>query len=113
MNRLTEITNTALKYTSQIILFFAISSYIGLGFTKPAGLTILDYYLKLFLALYLLYRFNPFRGEIKFQELDRRVAFSAGIFLFTSTILNEILMNYSNKYKEEVLQKLHTNNNPK
>lgn len=107
MNALTETTNTLLRYASSILLFFTISSYIGLGFTKPSGLTMLDYYLKLFLALYLLYRFNPYQGEIKFNELDRRVAFSAGVFLFTTTILNEILIKYSNKYRDEILKQIH------
>lgn len=106
MNTLQHATDTLLNYASKLILFFTISSYIGLGFTKPAGLTILDYYLKLFLALYLLYRFNPYSEQIKFQELDRRVAFSAGVFLFTTTILNEILMKYSNKYRDEIIDRI-------
>jgi hypothetical protein len=107
MNTLSSATNIFLQYASKILLFFTVTSYLGLGFTKPAGLTILDYYLKIFLALYLLYRFNPYYGEIKFQELDRRVAFSAGVFLFTTTVLNGLLMNYSNKYRDEIQKQIH------
>jgi len=106
LSKVSNTTNTLLKYTSNIFLFFTISSYIGLGFSKPALLTAVDYYLKIFLALYLLYRFNPLRKEFEFKELDRRVAFSAGVFIFTTTILNKILITYSTKYRDEVLKKI-------
>jgi hypothetical protein len=99
-------TNNLLKYTTNILLFFAISSYIGLGIAKPTIVNTLDYYLKIFLALYLLYRFNPLRKEFEFKELDRRVAFSAGVFIFTTTILSKILITYSTKYRDEVLKKI-------
>jgi len=106
MDTLSNTTNTLLKYTTNIILFFAISSYIGFGFAKPAIVTSLDYYLKIFLALYLLYRFNPFIQKFEFKELDRRVAFSAGVFIFTTTILNKILITYSTKYRDDILKKI-------
>lgn len=106
LSNVSSTTNTLLKYTTNILLFFAISSYIGFGIAKPAIVTSLDYYLKIFLALYLLYRFNPLRKEFEFKELDRRVAFSAGVFIFTTTILNKILITYSTKYRDEVLKKI-------
>ena len=106
LSNVSNTTNTLLKYTTSILLFFAISSYIGFGIAKPTIVTSLDYYLKIFLALYLLYRFNPLRREIEFKELDRRVAFSAGVFLFTTTVLSKILITYSTKYRDEVLKKI-------
>jgi hypothetical protein len=106
ISKVSNTTNTLLKYTTNTLLFFAISSYIGFGITKPSIVTILDYYLKIFLALYLLYRFNPFRKEFEFKELDRRVAFSAGVFIFTTTILNKILITYSTKYKDSILENI-------
>jgi len=106
MDTFSNATNTLLKYTTNILLFFAISSYIGFGFAKPGIVNSLDYYLKIFLALYLLYRFNPLRKEFEFKELDRRVAFSSGVFIFTTTILNKILITYSTKYRDEVLKKI-------
>ena len=106
MDTLSNVSNTLFKYTTNILLFFAISSYIGFGIAKPSIVTTLDYYLKIFLALYLLYRFNPLRKEFEFKELDRRVAFSAGVFIFTTTVLNKILITYSTKYRDEVLKKI-------
>lgn len=106
MDNVSNITNTLLKYTTNILLFFTVTSYIGLGITKPSILTIIDYYLKIFLALYLLYRFNPLHKDFEFKELDRRVAFSAGAFIFTTTIMNKILITYSTKYRDEVLKKI-------
>lgn len=106
MDTFSNATNVLFKYTTNIILFFAISSYIGFGFAQPDIVTTLDYYLKIFLALYLLYRFNPIRKEFDFKELDRRVAFSAGVFIFTTTILNKILITYSSKYRDEIMKKI-------
>lgn len=106
MDNVSNITNTLLKYTTNILLFFTVTSYIGLGITKPSILTIVDYYLKIFLALYLLYRFNPLKTDFEFKELDRRVAFSAGVFIFTTTIMNKILITYSTKYRDEVIKKI-------
>lgn len=109
MDTISNTTNTLLKYTTSILLFFALSSYIGFGISKPYIVTTMDYYLKIFLALYLLYRFNPLRKEFEFKELDRRVAFSAGVFIFTTTILSKMLINYSTKYRDAVLQEINEN----
>jgi hypothetical protein len=106
LSNVSNTTNTLLKYTTNILLFFAISSYIGLGIAKPSIVSVLDYYLKIFLALYLLYRFNPFKKEFTFKELDRRVAFSAGVFIFTTTILSKMLIKYSDQYRDIILQKI-------
>jgi hypothetical protein len=106
LSNVSNTTNTLLKYTTNTLLFFAVSSYVGFGIAKPDVVTSLDYYLKIFLALYLLYRFNPLRKEFEFKELDRRVAFSAGVFIFTTTILSKILITYSTKYRDEVLKKI-------
>ena len=109
MDTISNATNTLLKYTTSILLFFAVSSYIGFGIAKPDIVTTMDYYFKIFLALYLLYRFNPLRKEFEFKELDRRVAFSAGVFIFTTTILSKMLINYSTKYRDAVLQEINEN----
>jgi hypothetical protein len=65
-------------------LYFLIA--LGLSTTAPKYLSHLDYYVKLYVSIFLIYRFNPFR-HVKFTELDRKIAFSAGIFVFTTAAL--------------------------
>lgn len=57
-------------------------------------LNILDYYVKIYISLYLIVRFNPFT-KIKFTNHDRRVAFSSGLFLLSTTAIYNILSNFA------------------
>ena len=68
-------------------------SAIGISKTAPMYLDDFDYYVKIYISLFLLWRFNMFR-KIEFNELDRKIAFSAGLFLFTSTAVYTILTGY-------------------
>jgi hypothetical protein len=86
---------------------FDISVYItygliilsSLGFSQlaPKYLDILDYYIKVYICLFLMWRFNPFRTHYEFTELDRKIAFSAGAFILTTTVLNQYLSSIKNK----------------
>ena len=96
---LNKIQNTAFN-------IFIITSYllyilfaVGLFSRAPQYLETLDYYVKIYISLFLLFRFNPFR-DINFTELDRKIAFSAGIFLFTTTAVNQMLIKYLNNAKQ-------------
>ena len=92
-------TNNVLKYYTYLFNFILICGYIGVGIIQPSWMTIADYYLKIFVSMFLLYRFNPFRKQIIVEELDRRVIFTSAVIIFTSTILNKILLLHSDKYK--------------
>lgn len=96
-------TNTVLTYYTYLANFMLVLVYIGVGIKKPGWMTTTDYYLKIFVSIYLLYRFNPFRSKIMFRELDRRIVFTAGVILFTSTLLNKILLITSAEYRKQIL----------
>ena len=74
-----------------IILYIIIA--FGLSNFAPQYLTDLQKILKIYVACFLIYRFNSFR-EVKFTDLDRKIAFDAGILLIGSDLLNYILLNY-------------------
>jgi hypothetical protein len=99
----TELQNKAFN----IFIILSYISYIAyaLGISNDAKLYIerLDYYVKIYISLFLLWRFNMFR-KITFTELDRKIAFSAGLFLFTTTAINEILMKYLTNIKDKFHQ---------
>lgn len=87
-----------------IALSYILYGSFALGFSvkSPQYLAILDYYVKIYISLFLLWRFNPFR-TIHFNDLDRKIAFSAGLFLFTTTAINTILITYMKQIKSYVI----------
>jgi hypothetical protein len=71
---------------------------LGLSANAPQYLDDLQYYIKLYVSLFLIYRFNPFR-RVKFTGLDAKIAFSAGLFLLATTAINSVLNNYLTELK--------------
>jgi hypothetical protein len=75
------------------VLYFVIA--LGLSATAPKYLAFLDYYVKIYVYLFLIWSFNPFNKRRKFTSLDRKIALNAGIFvLFATTSVNKILIDY-------------------
>lgn len=86
---------TAITYTLYIVIALGISA------SAPRYLEDLVYYTKIYVSLFLIVRFNPFRS-VKFTPLDAKIAFNAGMFLLFATIVNGILANYVNIIKNDV-----------
>jgi hypothetical protein len=88
-----EFQNIAFNYVIIIsyILYFVIA--LGLFSNAPHYLETLQYWIKIYISIFLIYRFNFF-NKVKFSELDRKVAFSAGLFLLSTTIFGQILDLY-------------------
>lgn len=95
-----------------IVLYITYILYIvialGLSANAPEYLDWLQYYMKLYISLFLIYRFNPFR-RVKFTDFDAKIAFNAGWFLLTTSILNGILKTYLDTIKQ-YLEFLHVKN---
>jgi hypothetical protein len=81
---------------------------VGLFSSAPQYIEKLDYYVKIYISLFLLWRFNPFR-DLKFTDLDRKIAFSAGMFLFTTSAVNQILMKYLDNARNIVQNNIKVN----
>ena len=77
-----------IKVTYLLLLF----STLGINIA-PKYLNIIDFYLRIYICLFLIWRFHPFRNYYEFTNLDRKIAFSAGVFILTTTYLKEYL-NY-------------------
>lgn len=72
-----------------ILLFLYFS---GISNEAKTRLDTIDKYIRIYICLFLIYRFNPFREKSQFTSLDRKIAFSAGLFIFTTSFLGfEIL----------------------
>ena len=58
-------------------------------------LFILEQFLKIYIGVLLIYKFNPWYGSSKnFKKFDQKIAWHAGIFLLISTILTTIIHEY-------------------
>jgi hypothetical protein len=82
------------------LLYFLI--IFGLSAKAPEYLTNLNSYLTIYISIFLLYRFNPFR-RVEFTNLDKNIVFTAGFFLFTTTIINALLITYLENIKSYFL----------
>lgn len=65
---------------------------IGISNSAITKLDTIDKYLRIYISLFLIYRFNPFRKNYEFTSLDRKIAFSAGLFIFTATFLGIVIL---------------------
>jgi hypothetical protein len=81
------------------LLYIAIA--LGLSANAPEYLDDLQNFIKLYVSLFLIYRFNPFR-RVRFTGLDAKIAFSAGVFLFATTAINNVLHNYLSELKQYI-----------
>ena len=83
---------------SYILYFLAM---LGITSLAPEYLSQLRIFLKIYVALLLIYFYNPVTyKEKKFTDFDRKLAFSAGIFLLLSTtIVDTIELFLKNKTK--------------
>lgn len=68
----------------QIILFL---TFIGIGLIRPDYLSLAQNILKYYISLFLIIRFNPW-NTTQSTVLDRRVAFSSGMLLLSTTAIH-------------------------
>jgi hypothetical protein len=80
--------------------FLVIISTLGFSQDAPRFLLDLNYYVSIYICLFLMWRFHPFKSKYEFTELDRKIAFSAGLFIFTTTALHKYLLNINDKIKK-------------
>ena len=91
------------KIQDTLFNFFIVISYILLALIisgyKNANnyLQNIDYYVKIIICITLIYKFNRFRTS-KFTDLDRKLAYSAGIMLLTTTTINQFALNNFSRF---------------
>lgn len=88
------------EHLFQAFLYFSYFIYLGIAIgvlaNEPLYFQYMKYYMEFFIALFLMWRFRPnyFFPEIptKWDEFDRKIAFSAGVFILTTTLLEPIYL---------------------
>ena len=81
------------------ILYIIIA--LGLSASAPEYLDYLNSFIKIYVSLFLIYRFNPFR-RVRFTGLDAKISFSAGVFLLATTAMASVLKNYLSEIKQYI-----------
>jgi uncharacterized membrane protein (DUF441 family) len=89
---LDQIHEKVFTWFIRILYVLIISTALGLSITAPMYLVTAEKYLRIYICLLLIWRFNPFRTYV-FKELDRKIAFHAGIILLTTSVLSQIFEN--------------------
>ena len=95
-----------INYLLYFVLLFGFSS------RAPEYLNSLHIFISIYISVFLIIRFNPFRKvELYISreklELDKRIAFSAGIFLLSTVALNNVVSNYL-KQIQKILNRVKT-----
>ena len=88
-----DFQSTAFNYIIFASYFLYAAAALGLFAQAPQYLSHLDSYVKIYVCLFLIIGFNPLR-KIQFTDLDRRIAFSAGLYILTTTAITQILITY-------------------
>jgi len=75
----------------------------------PQAFVKVAFYMKIYICLFLIWRFNPIRQffvkkPITFTSLDRKIAFSAGLIVLSTTAINEVIVYINPKARTDVKQ---------
>lgn len=73
---------------------------VGIFKNKPIFLEELDFWLKVGMSGILIWSFNPYESHP--TQFDRKIAFSAGVFLAFTTIVDRYLSAYVAQVKKSV-----------
>lgn len=80
------------------LLYFSWILYIivllGITTKAPDYLSSLQNVLKIYIALFLIIKFNIYNKDDQMSKFDKRIAFSAGVFLLLTTTITNIVEKY-------------------
>lgn len=92
----------AFDYTFYLIYILIVISALGFSESAQKYIEQLDYYVRIYICLFLMWRFNPLRKHYEFTSLDAKIAFTAGFFILTTTALNQYITNIKDKAVNKV-----------
>lgn len=100
-----ELYQTIFLWTNYFIYLMYFFIYFNIWTSAPIYLDDARYYFKLYISLLLLYFFNPFYN-LRMNNFHKRVAFSAGFFLITTTSF-EALLEHLKTTQKRVVNDIH------
>lgn len=92
---------TSLKFQDHlfnIVLIFTgvfyLTTLLGTSIISPTLFMRVDYYIKLYVATFLVVRYNPIFRPARYTPLDRKVSFHAGVFILFTMLIKRVLVDY-------------------
>ena len=102
-----NMSETLITMFSFLTKIFIVSFFLGVFYKDPLAslapiMSKINFFIKILISLFLMYRFNSFRTQkIKFTELDRKISYSAGLYIFALSFL-DLFTTYLDKIHEKV-----------
>jgi hypothetical protein len=72
---------------------------VGFVETEPSYLVDIEYYVKVYATIFLIWRFNPYSQNRHLTEIDRRIVFSVALFVLTTSVLKHVIEKYRPQIK--------------
>jgi hypothetical protein len=89
-----------IHYFGYITKLVVVLFIIGFFTDKPSGFLAINFVIKILFSLYLIYRFNSYRkNKIQFTDLDRKICYSAGVYIFTFSFV-DVIQTYVERLRE-------------
>ena len=85
---------------SYILIFL---SYFGKASITASYLETINNYVSMYICIFLILRFHPF-SKTKFTNLDRKIAFHAGVLLISTTTINAYKNVIINQIKQTIIK---------
>tara|TARA_E500000178_G_C16465613_1_gene506422 strand:+ start:148 stop:453 length:306 start_codon:yes stop_codon:yes gene_type:complete len=89
------------KYIIYLSYFLYALVIFGLSQTAPEYLDYVKIFLKYFICLILIYRFNPFSSH-RFTYFDKEIVFQSAVYLLSTTAITDYISLYFDNYKKDL-----------
>ena len=76
---------------ANLALVLYVIIFLGIWDKAYNYVMILNWWREVFISFLLMYLFNPWVKQRKITEMHRKIAFTGGLFLFTSTLFSVIV----------------------
>ena len=95
----------------KLTYFLTFISVLGISTYAPQYLETLNNFTRIYVCLFLIWRFNPIRdsrfnplraSKTVFTNLDRKIAFNAGLLILSTTIINKYMIELKDKLVEYI-----------
>jgi hypothetical protein len=91
---------TTYLWIALIVHVVYLAVLVGLVDTAPEYIDKLESYIKVYVALFLVLRFNKYTGTSTFTPLDRKIVFSAGLIVLSTSALNWLVDSHKKEVKD-------------
>jgi len=95
----------------KLTYFLTFISVLGISSYAPEYLETLNNFTRIYVCLFLIWRFNPFRdskfnplraSKLVFTNLDRKIAFNAGLLILSTTVINKYMLGLKDRLVEYI-----------